>query len=148
MKGTSAMLELLKIVLMAGYAVDYVVMNSWLFNPAQFAAIKNPELDFTEEEIIRIYGKCWQIEVIFKTCKSYLKLISECHSLAYDELIAHVTSAFVRYMLLALEQRKDEDNRILGEIFFFLTDELEDITFGGSFRIIRRAMREGIFAVF
>ena len=30
----------------------------------------NPEL--SEEEIIRIYGKRWQIDVFFKTCKSYL----------------------------------------------------------------------------
>lgn len=29
----------------------------------------------SEEEIIRIYGKCWQIEVFFKTCKSMLNLI-------------------------------------------------------------------------
>lgn len=42
----------------------------------------NPKL--SEEEIIRIYGKRWQIEVFFKTCKSYLQLISECHSLSYD----------------------------------------------------------------
>ena len=45
-------------------------------------------------------------------------------------------------------QRKDEDNRTLGEIFFYLTDELTDITFGESFQIILRAMFEGIYAVF
>ena len=46
----------------------------------------NPEL--SEEEIIRIYGKRWQIEVFFKTCKSYLQLLTECHSLSYDALTA------------------------------------------------------------
>ena len=106
----------------------------------------NPDL--SEEEIIQIYGKRWQIEVFFKTCKSYLNLISECHSLSYDALTAHVAIVFARYMLLALEQRKDEDNRTLGEIFFYLTDELADITFGESFQIILRAMFEGIYAVF
>ena len=106
----------------------------------------NPDL--SEEEIIRIYGKRWQIEVFFKTCKSYLNLIGECHSLSYDALTAHVAIVFARYMLLALEQRKDEDNRTLGEIFFYLTDELADITFGESFQIILRAMFEGIYAVF
>ena len=98
--------------------------------------------------VIRIYGKRWQIEVFFKTCKSYLNLIGECHSLSYDALTAHVAIVFARYMLLALEQRKDEDNRTLGEIFFYLTDELADITFGESFQIILRAMFEGIYAVF
>lgn len=86
--------------------------------------------------------------MFFKTCKSYLNLIGECHSLSYDALTAHVAIVFARYMLLALEQRKDEDNRTLGEIFFYLTDELTDITFGESFQIILRAMFEGIYAVF
>ena len=106
----------------------------------------NPDL--SEEEIIRIYGKRWQIEVFFKTCKSYLNLVGECHSLSYDALTAHVAIVFARYMMLALEQRKDEDHRTLGEIFFFLSDELADITFGESFQIILRAMFEGIYTVF
>ena len=106
----------------------------------------NPDL--SEEEIIRIYGKRWQIEVFFKTCKSYLNLVSECHSLSYDALTAHVAIVFARYMMLALEQRKDEDHRTLGEIFFFLTDELADITFGESLQIILKAMFEGIYTVF
>ena len=106
----------------------------------------NPDL--SEEEIIRIYGKRWQIEVFFKTCKSYLNLIGECHSLSYDALTAHAAIVFARYMMLALEQRKDEDHRTLGEIFFFLTDELADITFGESLQIILKAMFEGIYTVF
>ena len=105
-----------------------------------------PEL--TEEEIIRIYGKRWQIEIFFKTCKSYLRLVNECHSLSYDALTAHVAIVFVRYMMIALEQRKDEDLRSLGEIFFFFTDELSDITFSESFQIILKAMLECIYAVF
>ena len=106
----------------------------------------NPDL--SEEEIIRIYGKRWQIEVFFKTCKSYLNLVGECHSLSYDALTAHVAIVFARYMMLALEQRKDQDHRTLGEIFFFLTDELADITFGESLQIILKAMFEGIYTVF
>lgn len=44
------------------------------------------DITLSEEEIIRIYGKRWQIEVFFKTCKSMLNLIGECHSLSYDAL--------------------------------------------------------------
>ena len=106
----------------------------------------NPDL--SEEEIIRIYGKRWQIEVFFKTCKTYLHLISECHSLSYDALTAHVAIVFARYMMIAMEQRKDEDARSLGEIFFYFTDELADITFAESFQIILKAMFECIYAVF
>ena len=48
------------------------------------------DTNLSEEEIIRVYGKRWQIEIIFKTCKSYLQLVSECHSQTYDALTAHV----------------------------------------------------------
>ncbi len=106
----------------------------------------NPEL--SEEEIIRIYGKRWQIEVFFKTCKSYLNLISECHSLTYDALTAHVAIVFTRYLMIAMEQRRNEDDRTLGEIFFFFTDELRDITFGESFQIIITAMIDSVCAIF
>ena len=106
----------------------------------------NPEL--SEEEIIRIYGKRWQIEVFFKTCKSYLNLISECHSLTYDALTAHVAIVFTRYLMIAMEQRRNEDNRTLGEIFYFFTDELKDITFGESFQIIIIAMIDSVCAIF
>ena len=39
------------------------------------------DASLSEEEIIRIYGKRWQIEIFFKTCKTYLQLVSECHIL-------------------------------------------------------------------
>ena len=106
----------------------------------------NPKL--SEEEIIRIYGKRWQIEVFFKTCKSYLQLISECHSLSYDALTAHVAIVFTRYLMISMEQRRSKDDRTLGEIFYFFTDELADITFGESFQIIITAMIESISAIF
>jgi len=104
--------------------------------------------DLSEEEIIRIYGKRWQIEVFFKTCKSYLNLISECHSLSYDALTAHVAIVFARYLMIAVEQRRNQDQRTLGEIFYYFTDELADITFGESFQILVNAMLESICAVF
>ena len=104
--------------------------------------------DLSEEEVIRIYGKRWEIEVFFKTCKSTLNLIGECHSLSYDALTAHTAVVFVRYMLLALEQRKSEDPRTLGELFFFLVDEMADITFSKSMYIIMGAMIASLQEIF
>ena len=104
--------------------------------------------NLSEEEIIRIYGKRWQIEVFFKTCKTNLQLVTECHSLSYDALTAHVAIVFTRYLMIAMEQRRCEDDRTLGEIFFFFTDELADITFGESFQIIITAMLESVCAIF
>ena len=44
-------------------------------------------------------------------------------------------------MLLALEQRKSEDQRTLGELFFFLVDEMADITFTRSLCILMDALK-------
>ena len=93
-----------------------------------------------EKEIIRIYGKRWQIEVFFKTCKSMLNLIGECHSLSYDALTVHTAIVFLRYMLLSVEQRQNEDYWTLGELFFFLVDEMTDITFYRSLVILMTAL--------
>ena len=69
-----------------------------------------------------------------------LNLIGECHSLSYDTLTAHVAIVFTRYMLIAMEQLQNEDQRTLGELFFFLVDEMADITFSRSFSILMDAL--------
>ena len=68
-----------------------------------------------------------------------LNLIGECHSLSYDALTAHVAIVFTRYMLLAVECQ-NEDQRTLGELFFFLVDEMSDITFSRSLNILMDAL--------
>ena len=69
-----------------------------------------------------------------------LNLLGECHSLSYDALTAHVAIVFTRYMLLATEQRRNEEQRTLGELFFFLVDEMADITFNRSLGILMAAL--------
>lgn len=105
-------------------------------------------MTLSEEEIIRIYGKRWDIEVFFKTCKSFLCLGSEYHGLSYDALTAHVALVFTRYMLMSVAKRNDEDNRTLGELFFFMVDEVADISFNRSMSILLDAMIASIQSVF
>lgn len=62
-------------------------------------------------------------------CKSYLKLGKETRSISYDALTAHTTIVFTRYMMLALEQRRNTDGRSLGELFYLTIDELEDLLY-------------------
>ena len=94
------------------------------------------DTNLSEEEILRIYGKRWDIEVFFKTRKSMLNLGSECHSLSYDALTAHVSLVFIRYMLLSLQQRNSSDDRTISELFLLMIDELTDITFGHVLQLI------------
>ena len=113
-------------------------------NRKDWLAIICTDMALDEKEIIRIYGKRWDIEVFFKTCKQMLKLESECHSLSYDALTAHVAIVFTRYMLLSVEKRLNEDDRTVGELFFLMADELQDITFNQSMAIIVQAFLESV----
>ena len=113
-------------------------------NRKDWLAIICTDMALDEKEIIRIYGKRWDIEVFFKTCKQMLKLESECHSLSYDALTAHVAIVFTRYMLLSVEKRLNEDDRTVGELFFLMADELQDITFNQSMAIIVQAFLDSV----
>ena len=46
---------------------------------------------------------------------SYLNLISECYSLTYDAMTAHVAIVFIRYLIIVMERRSNEDERTSGE---------------------------------
>jgi hypothetical protein len=42
----------------------------------------------------------------------------------YDASTAHMTIVFAQYMLLAIQQRENENLRFLSELFFYLVDEI------------------------
>lgn len=107
-----------------------------------YLALITTDMNISEEEVIRIYGKRWDIEVFFKVCKSYLKLSKECNSLSYDAMNAHVAIVFTRYMMLAVETRQATDNRTLGELFYLLSDELSDISWIEAFHMIIQIIME------
>jgi len=44
-------------------------------------------------------------------------------------------------MLIAMEQRQNEDQRTLGELFFFPVDEIADITFSRSLGILMDTLK-------
>lgn len=106
----------------------------------EWIAIICTDTSLAEEEIQRIYGKRWDIEVFFKTCKNILGLCNEYHGLSYDALTAHIAIVFARYMLLALEKRNNEDERTIGELFYLMVDEMADISLAEATLLIAEAM--------
>ena len=87
-------------------------------NKKKWIGIISTDLSLSEEEVIALYGKRWQIEIFFKVCKSYLNLGKEFQGLSYDSMIAHTSIVMVRYMMLAVENRDNQDARTMGELFF------------------------------
>ena len=95
----------------------------------QWLAIISTDTLVSNEDIVRIYGKRWDIEVFFKMMKHYLKLERETQLRDYDGMVAHITIAMSRYIFLSFEQRSHDDPRTLGSLFFACSDEMEDLSF-------------------
>ena len=68
----------------------------------KWLALLTTDTDLPEEEVVRIYGKRWNIEVFFKMSKSYLRLAKEFQSRSYDSMMAHTAIVFIRYIMLSL----------------------------------------------
>ena len=93
----------------------------------KWLALLSTDLEIFEEEIVRIYGKRWDIEIFFKMTKSFLGLAKEFQGRSYDMMFAHTTIVFTRYIMLAIESRNTRDQRTLGNLFYECCDEMEDI---------------------
>lgn len=107
----------------------------------EYLCLISTDVNLNEEEIIRIYGKRWDIEVFFKVCKSYLNLSKECRSISYDAMTAHTAIVFTRYMMLSLESREANDTRSMGELFLYFSDEMSDITWIQAFQMLLQMFR-------
>lgn len=107
----------------------------------EYLCLISTDTSLDEDEIIRIYGKRWDIEVFFKVCKTYLNLGRECNALSYDAMTAHTAVVFTRYMMLSLESRESNDTRSLGELFLYFSDEMADITWIQAFQMLLQMFR-------
>ena len=92
-------------------------------------ALLSTDIALPDEEIVRIYGKRWDIEVFFKMIKQHLRLAKEIQCRDFDALIGHTSIVFMRYMFLAYHCRLSTDHRSFGDLFHACCDEIRDITF-------------------
>ena len=113
--------------------IVYVRNNS---NRKDWLALISTDTTLTEEEIIALYGKRWDIEPYHKVLKSTLRLEKEFQSRSFDAIVAHAALVVVRYVFLSLESRENVDKRSICELFWFICDELEDISFSVAFELL------------
>jgi hypothetical protein len=92
-------------------------------------ALLSTDIELSDEDIVRIYGKRRDIEVFFKMAKQHLKLAKEIQCRDFDALIAHTTIVFMRYMFLAYQCRMETDHRTFGDLFYACCEEAADISF-------------------
>jgi hypothetical protein len=111
-------------------------------NSRKWLAIFSSDVTIDGEEVVRIYGKRWDIEVFFKMCKSHLQLAKEFQGRSYDAMVAHTTIVFCRYIMLAMEKRNSEDDRTFGELFYLCCDEIQDIKFSTAIQLLLEMLVE------
>lgn len=110
----------------------------------EWLAILSTDCSLTEQEIIRIYGMRWDIEVFFKTVKSLLKLEKEFQSRSYDALISHTTIVFARFIVLAWQNRCHTDQRTLGGLFYELCDEVNELDWAVALRHLIELLQDAL----
>ena len=108
----------------------------------KWLAILSTDIELDAEEVVRIYGKRWDIEVFFKVCKHHLALAKEFQGRSYDMQVAHTTIVFLRYAMLAIESRKANDERTIGDLFYYLREELADIKLSHSLMLLVNTLRD------
>ena len=168
-KGTIAMLELLKAAKNSSIPAKYVLFDSWFSSPSTLHAVKSMGYDVigmvkkTPKMFFRYNGEDMSLTSIYNTNKKsrgrsrYLlsvmvdvvkdgeiipaKVVYVRNSLSYDAMTAHTAVVFTRYMMLSLENRESNDNRSLGELFLYFSDEMSDITWIQAFQMLLQMFR-------
>jgi hypothetical protein len=110
----------------------------------KWLALLSTDLEISNEKIVQIYGKRWDIEVMFKVVKHYLNLEREVQMRNFDGLIAHATVVMIRYCFLSFQQRMESDERALGSLFYACADEMQDITLIEALKRIMTLAQEKI----
>jgi hypothetical protein len=130
---------------------DMPVMAKIVFvrnrNSKKWLALLSTDTTLTAEEIIKLYGRRWDIEVFFKMAKSFLKLAKEFQSRSFDALVAHATLVCCRYIMLELVKRTNADPRTLGNLFHAVCDELRQINLTEALALLLKLLEETLSSV-
>jgi hypothetical protein len=97
-------------------------------NSQKWLALLCTDLALPDKDVIRKYGKRWDIEVFFKKAKHYLKLDSEIEVRDFDSIVAHLSIIMIPYSFLAVEQRCSSDDRTIGSLFLNTSEEIHDLS--------------------
>jgi len=116
-------------------------------NSRKWLALLSTDTTLTAEQIIKLYGLRWDIEVFFKMAKSFLNLAKEYQGRSFDAMVAHATLVCCRYIMLELVKRTNADPRTLGNLFHAVCDELRQISFTEALALLLKLLEETLNGV-
>lgn len=121
-----AIISAIRVTLPTGEPIKIVFVHNHNKH-SEWLAILSSDITLSSQEIVKVYGARWDIEVFFKATKSLLNLAKECQSRNYHALICHTTIVFTRFIILSWQNRCHSDIRTFGGFFMDLCDELQEL---------------------
>ena len=103
---------------------------------SEFLSILCTDTALTEDQIIEYYGCRWGIELLFHTCKSFLRLQKSTQSLDYSEIHASTAIIMFQYSMLSWMNRNNSDEISFGELFHQLLEEVQDVALFNAIGLI------------
>lgn len=98
-------------------------------NRKEFITLLSSNIKLTAEEIVELYSRRWSIECCFKAAKQYLGLSSECFARDYDSICALNRISYIRFIVLEIIRRHEEDPRSHGQLFRDSCTAIKTISF-------------------
>jgi len=98
-------------------------------NRREFITLLCSNIHLTAEEIVELYSRRWAIECCFKAAKQYLGLNSECFARDYDSICALNRISYIRFTVLEIIRRHEEDPRSHGQLFRDSCSAIRTISF-------------------
>lgn len=116
-------------------------------NRKNWLVLLSTDTSLEPEDICKLYGRRWETECFYKVCKSVLNLEHGCMCRNYDSIMTHTAIVMLQYMMLSQQKRTCEDDRSLGELFFAVVDQMQEMTFNEALRLIIQALFDEIIMV-
>jgi hypothetical protein len=113
-------------------------------NSRSWLALLSTDTTLTDEEIVTLYKRRWDIETFFKIAKSFLKFAKESQSRSYDAMVAHATLVCCRYLILEIGKRTMADPRTLGTLFHATCDEMRQSSFTEALAILLKLLEQAL----
>lgn len=143
-RGKARILASVTVTMMHGQKVKIVFIRDK--RKKEWLALLSTDVDLPDEEIIRIYGKRWDIEVFFKMAKQHMCLANNVLVRDFDGLVAHSAISMLRYVFIAFEKRINDDPRTFGELFLARCDEIKDLSIMEALKRILALIMDKILA--
>ena len=105
-------------------------------NEGDFIVIASSDLSLSAQTIVQLYSRRWIIETNFRTQKQFLGLGKETQARCFDTINAFMNISSLRYIVLELMHRINNDKRALGELYTANAEYIQERSFTEALDLI------------